>query len=211
MTASVLLRSKRIALRRVWNPSPGWPQPPRGFEPSAEWTPDPSWPTPPTGWTGWRPRHGLLIAATLLGIVGILSILGTVRQASTSNDASILHQRGVATVAKVTQSSYDPGGGDPNGWTSDTVRFQDSAGRVTQVVVGHHGDNHVERNTGNFNIVYDTQHPSVAMSDQQFANATPGADLAIAAILTAVCLVAAVGLLLPALQLSSRPASQRRW
>jgi Protein of unknown function (DUF3592) len=208
-----MLHSRRIALRRVWKPAPGWPRPRRGFEPPANWTPDPSWPTPPNGWTGWRSRRGLLIAATVLGIVGILSIIATVRQAATSNDVSVLRQRGVAAVAMVTRSSYDAGGGDPDGWTSDTVRFQDSTGRTEQVVVGHHGDNHVERNTGKLNIVYDPQHPNVAMSELQLANVSPGADVAIAATLTAVCLIAATALLLPALELSNRPASQsqRRW
>ncbi|HEY9564095.1 MAG TPA: DUF4041 domain-containing protein [Nocardioides sp.] len=36
-----------------FNPAPGWPTPPQGWEPPAGWTPDPSWPEPPDGWQLW--------------------------------------------------------------------------------------------------------------------------------------------------------------
>lgn len=41
----------------IFNPPPGWPQPPTGWRPPASWTPDPSWPTPPEGWQLWLPAH----------------------------------------------------------------------------------------------------------------------------------------------------------
>ncbi len=39
----------------VFNPPPGWPKPPDGWQPPAGWTPDPSWPKPPDGWQLWIP------------------------------------------------------------------------------------------------------------------------------------------------------------
>ncbi len=41
----------------IFNPPPGWPQPPTGWRPPAGWTPDPAWPTPPEGWQLWLPTH----------------------------------------------------------------------------------------------------------------------------------------------------------
>lgn len=38
-----------------FNPAPGWPKPPNGWEPPAAWTPDPSWPPAPDGWQLWLP------------------------------------------------------------------------------------------------------------------------------------------------------------
>lgn len=37
----------------VFNPPPGWPAPPAGWQPPAGWTPDPTWPDPPPGWELW--------------------------------------------------------------------------------------------------------------------------------------------------------------
>ena len=39
----------------VFNPPPGWPKPPAGWQPPKGWTPDPSWPAPPEGWQLWLP------------------------------------------------------------------------------------------------------------------------------------------------------------
>ena len=39
----------------VFNPPPGWPKPPEGWQPPAGWTPDPNWPKPPDGWQLWLP------------------------------------------------------------------------------------------------------------------------------------------------------------
>lgn len=41
--------------RLVFNPPPGWPKPPEGWQPPANWTPEPSWPDPPDGWELWIP------------------------------------------------------------------------------------------------------------------------------------------------------------
>lgn len=40
----------------VFNPPPGWPQPPEGWTPPRGWKPDPAWPEPPPGWQLWLPR-----------------------------------------------------------------------------------------------------------------------------------------------------------
>ena len=37
----------------VFNPPPGWPEPPDGWTPPPGWSPDPSWPDPPDGWELW--------------------------------------------------------------------------------------------------------------------------------------------------------------
>lgn len=39
----------------VFNPPPGWPQPPASWRPPVGWTPDPAWPAPPEGWQLWLP------------------------------------------------------------------------------------------------------------------------------------------------------------
>lgn len=36
-----------------FNPPPGWPLPPLGWQPGPNWQPDPSWPMPPVGWSFW--------------------------------------------------------------------------------------------------------------------------------------------------------------
>jgi len=37
----------------VFNPPPGWPNPPKGWRPPNGWNPDPAWPAPPPGWQLW--------------------------------------------------------------------------------------------------------------------------------------------------------------
>lgn len=41
----------------LFNPPPGWPEQPPGWQPPPDWHPDPSWPPAPAGWTFWVPRH----------------------------------------------------------------------------------------------------------------------------------------------------------
>ena len=40
-----------------FNPPPGWPKPPAGWNPPKGWTPDPNWPAPPVGWELWVSRN----------------------------------------------------------------------------------------------------------------------------------------------------------
>lgn len=37
----------------VFNPAPGWPEPPADWVPEADWQPDPEWPPAPEGWQLW--------------------------------------------------------------------------------------------------------------------------------------------------------------
>jgi RsiW-degrading membrane proteinase PrsW (M82 family) len=39
----------------VFNPPPGWPAVPAGWQPPPGWPPDPSWPAPPADWEYWLP------------------------------------------------------------------------------------------------------------------------------------------------------------
>ena len=41
----------------LFNPPPGWPAQPPGWQPPDGWRPDPSWPPAPEGWTFWVSRH----------------------------------------------------------------------------------------------------------------------------------------------------------
>jgi RsiW-degrading membrane proteinase PrsW (M82 family) len=41
----------------VFNPPPGWPAVPAGWQPPADWQPDPSWPAAPADWEYWRPAQ----------------------------------------------------------------------------------------------------------------------------------------------------------
>ncbi len=42
----------------TFNPPPGWPVPPAGWQPPPGWQPDPGWPAAPAGWTFWVPAQG---------------------------------------------------------------------------------------------------------------------------------------------------------
>jgi RsiW-degrading membrane proteinase PrsW (M82 family) len=41
----------------MFNPPPGWPAPPAGWEPPPGWQPDPRWPPAPPGWQFWTQPH----------------------------------------------------------------------------------------------------------------------------------------------------------
>jgi len=137
----------------------------------------------------------------VLALLSVLSILGALHQATKTHDTRALQQRGVTTSATVLRSSYDPDGGDPNGWTTDTVQFRDTQGRNNQADVGHH-DNHVEQGTRILPIIYDPHHPTVAVSAQEYANSTPALDLTAAVAITAVLVISALATLLSAFELS---------
>jgi hypothetical protein len=46
---------------KKFNPPPGWPRPPQGWQPPAGWTPDPSWPELPDNWELWLPVSNELV------------------------------------------------------------------------------------------------------------------------------------------------------
>lgn len=49
----------------IFNPPPGWPQPPAGWKPPIGWTPDPSWPPPPEGWQLWISSDESVMESTI--------------------------------------------------------------------------------------------------------------------------------------------------
>jgi hypothetical protein len=186
-------RRTRVALRRTWRPPPDWPKAPRGFVPPAGWIPDPSWPAPPEGWRWWQVRRGVLVTVAALGVLAILSVRGNLSDAASVHDYRALKARGVTTSAKVVRSSYDEGGGDPNGWTTETVRFRDVTGADIQTVVGHHDTDRPERSSGQIEIVFDPQHPTIASTVANFEQFPPVAGF-IAGLV--VSLIVAVTLLM---------------
>jgi hypothetical protein len=75
----------------TFNPPPGWPPLPPGWNPPLGWRPEPFWPPVPAGWRLWVPasgtrrcrsrsawlqRHGVGIAA-LLGTLVLVLVLAT--------------------------------------------------------------------------------------------------------------------------------------
>ena len=80
-----------------------------------------------------------------------------------------LRTHGITTQAIVLSVSYDPDGGDPNGWTALGVRFRDAAGRQRLATMGHHGppDEHVGRPIP---VIYDSTDPALIdlVGDRQY-------------------------------------------
>lgn len=108
----------------------------------------------------------------------------------------------VTTVAKVVRSSYDSGGGDPNGWTTDRVVFADRHGQTVSATVGHHGVNSSERSTGRLMVIYDPLHPTQVMSELDYQYDSSAGGVLISAAIFALITLAAGGVLLSALQLT---------
>ncbi len=71
-------------MARRFNPAPGWPPPPEGWEPPPGWQPDPSWPSAPPGWQlwvedgtgpiGWVKRHK--VWTSVLAVLALLIAVG---------------------------------------------------------------------------------------------------------------------------------------
>ena len=144
-----------------------------------------------------------LIIGIGVALFGVLSIIGAIHQITTSSQTRELQRYGIATSAHVLKSSYDPEGGDPNGWTTDTVEFRRSNGKTQQAVIGHHGED-IERISGVIKIVYDPDQPDVVMSAAQMKDASPNADLAVAIIFITLNILAALWLLFYALHISKK-------
>lgn len=151
-----------LSLRRRWSPPPAWPRPASGFIPASDWTAPSDWPPPPPGWNLWKAPRARLLTTVGLALLSALTAVATLRVAHTADRSHALSTRGVAVTAHVIDSHYDPGGGDPNGWTNDHVSFTDRSAQLIHVTVGHHNDNHVEQATGSMTIVYDPRQPTDA-------------------------------------------------
>lgn len=181
-----------IRLRKVWKPAPGWPRPPRGFRPATGWEPDPAWPPAPDGWRFWRIAWPRLTAAVAL--IALAPVLWTwfADDVRTLHAHRALDSRGLTTTATVLTSSYDPDGGDPNGWTTDQMRFTTAAGTVVTATLGHHGRG--GETAGNRQrVTYDPRDPSVARlsayvdDDDDPTYALVGAALAVGVTAAAFC------------------------
>lgn len=154
----------RVRLRRRWHPAPGWPPAPAGFFPPPDWSPPATWPASPAQWTGWRAPRGRLIAAAILAVIAALGVLGIGKDAAEQHTTSTLSARGVTTLATVLSSSYDAGGGDPGGWTTDQISFTTATGQPETATVGHHNDDTPERASSHLPVIYDPNHPGTVMS-----------------------------------------------
>lgn len=71
-----------------------------------------------------------------------------------------LDVRGVTTTATVLRYSYDPGGGDPGGWTTDRIGFSTATGAQVVATVGHHAAG-PERFSRTLEVTYDPRDPRV--------------------------------------------------
>lgn len=115
-------------------------------------------------------------------------VLACIHWAHVATQGSIyraLQHHGVIVSATVLHSTYDPSGGDPNGWTEDTIALEARQRLVT--VVGHHGDNEAEERSGRLRVIYDRSDPARVMALATYRGVTPGADLIVAAIGALVC------------------------
>lgn len=132
-----------------FNPAPGWPTPPPGWEPPAGWKPDPSWPDPPTGWPFWieepapdkaTPRRtwGLVgAAATVLSLVIALGAW-LYPDYNDPNKISSDEQRAkyVATVNGLCQDTFGEIAALTPPDSSDAADMRAFAGRMSDIYAG---------------------------------------------------------------------------
>ncbi len=154
-----------------WCTPPRWPSPPFDFRPSPSWQPPPAWPSPPDRWRWWRLSQGLWLGLTLgaLGslVVG-LGLLGLGISGGPTHAAYVArHDRGVTIEAQILSSHYDAGGGDPGGWTEQTVAIQTPTGRIN-TRVGHHYQDPAGAAPTTVAVIYDPLNPSNAQSMQDY-------------------------------------------
>lgn len=195
----------RISLRKRWRPPPGWPPAPRGYIPPEGWRPDPAWPPAPEGWKYWRPHRARLVAALILSVWAVVAVSGNFDDQNSLHRYHALASRGVTTTAQVIESHYDENGGDPGGWTTDTVRFRTDSGTVVQTVVGHHDSDSSERTSGRIEIVYDPQRPTVAVTRMQFDGGSTFPDLLVGLFVSAASIVAALVIAFFAVEIRRQP------
>lgn len=144
-----------------------------------------------------RPHKRAGATAPLLALMFIvLAVLGAIHWNGVADQASTyraLQEHGVIAEATVINSSYDASGGDPHGWTSDTVTFRSSGD--TTVRLGHHGGNRVELRTGKLRVIYDRNDPARVMALQAYRESAPTGDVVITAFITVISGALALALL----------------
>lgn len=89
--------------------------------------------------TTGRALMPVLLSAACIGLLAAALIAGSLRFLSSEWQWHALEVRGVEAQATILSYSYDPTGGDPNGWTSERIRFQPSPQETLFAKVGHHG------------------------------------------------------------------------
>ncbi len=115
----------------------------------------------------WFGRPLLLLRLTAVGCFMILVVLtmsvlfGVARDMRRLAVGRALDSRGLTTMAEVGSATYDPDGGDPDGWTIDHVRFTTQSGEIVSAVIGHHGPPTAELQTHRLAVVYDPVRPAV--------------------------------------------------
>lgn len=182
-----------LRVRKRWVSPPGWPRPPRGFAPAADWQPSLEWPAPPVNWRFWRvPRLRLTSAVLLIAFAAILWP-GAVGNLHALNQHRAIDKRGLTTTAAVLSYSYDPDGGDPDGWTTDRVRFTTASGETVVTTVGHHSAG-PERTSRTMAVSYDPQHPAVARASAYEDDAADPANVVVGVVLS--LLISAAGIYL---------------
>lgn len=122
-----------------WNPPPGWPEAPVGFNPPTGWKPDPAWPPAPDGWNYWVPVSALPVntpvaspyatpppssspsqTTKIMACVGItlgtIGIIGAISNSSTPNGTTSVSTAGTThdSPATVTTAPPDQATNDPS-------------------------------------------------------------------------------------------------
>ena len=99
-----------------------------------------------------------------LAILTVIFVFGVRKDAVEQHTTATLTARGVTTLAIVLSSSYDAGGGDPGGWTTDQISFTTTTGQTQTATVKLHNNATPERASGHLPVIYDPNHPETVMS-----------------------------------------------
>lgn len=132
-----------------------------------------------------------LVAVLLLASVWVW--VGTADEVGAWQRGRALDERGVDVAATVLDYSYDSNGGDPGGWTTDTVRFKTVTGVSITAVVGHH-DPGPEAHSKILEVTYDPTRPGIVRAAHYIddaddpTNSIVGACLALALSVTTIVL-----------------------
>lgn len=134
-------------------------------------------------------------------------MFGVGKDAAEQHITATLTARGVTTLATVLSSSYDAGGGDPGGWTTDQISFITATGQAETGTVGHRNDDAPERASGHVPVIYDPNHPGTVMSVADHQDPVSAGGVGIGLGLVILFALAAAGFLLSALELApAKPA-----
>lgn len=151
----------------------------------------------------------LVIAATLAACLAALLWSWTVDDFQAWKLHSALDVRGVSTKAKVLSYSYDPDGGDPDGWTTDKVAFVTDRGTTVVATVGHHAPG-TEQATRSVQVTYDPQQPTLVRVANYGDDADDPLNALVGAIMASVVSLGAIALTMAAVIMSLAGGRRRR-